>query len=94
MKQDGLLNQIKLFLEPEFAHLLTWDDVVLEAVAHHMADLMEASPIPYPQLEYVQELLMEDAWDMIRKITYGANNLKDYRTNSFAKSCASKSKRS
>lgn len=94
MKQDGLLNLVKLFLEPEYTHLITWDDVVLEAVAHHMADLMEIHPIPYPQLEYVQEHLMEDAWDMIRKITYGASNLRDYRTNSLAKVCASKSKRS
>lgn len=94
MKQDGLLNLVQLFLEPDYTHLNTWDDVALEAVAHHMADLMEINPIPYPHLEYVQEHLMEDAWDMIRKITYGASNLKDYRTNSLAKSSGSKSKRS
>lgn len=81
MKQDDLVYFVKQFLDSEHEHLLSLEDVVRESVAHCMAKMMESSPIPYPSLDLVQEHLMEDAWDIIRKITYGSLNLEDYRAS-------------
>lgn len=79
MRKDGLVLFIKKYLKPEFEHLETLEEVVLEAVGHYMADLMGMSPIPYPHMDHVQEHLMEDAWDIVRKVTYGSLTLQDYR---------------
>jgi hypothetical protein len=79
VKHDDLIYFIKKFLAPEHEHLNSLEDVVLEAVAQCMAKMMETSNIPFSALDLVQEHLMEDAWDIIRKITYGSLNLQDYR---------------
>lgn len=44
-----------------------------------MAELMEDSFIPHPHLDTVEEVLMEEAWDMLRKATYGSMTLKEFR---------------
>lgn len=79
MRHDELAFHIKKFLKPDYEHLQTLEDVVLEAVAHTMAKMMEISAIPFPKLDMVQEILMEDAWDIVRKLTYGSLNLEDFR---------------
>gem|GEM_PF-2111960 len=80
MKKDNLIINVKKFLSHENTHLNSLDDVAVEAVAYYyMAELMESACIPYPHQELVQEHLMEDAWDIIRKVTYGALSLQDYR---------------
>jgi len=77
--QDDLICFIKQFLSAEYDHLHSLDDVVLESVAHSMSNMLESANIPYSALDLVQEHLMEDAWDIIRKITYGSLNLQEYR---------------
>jgi hypothetical protein len=79
VKQDELVCFIKQFLRAEYDHLQSLEDVVLEAVAHSMSKMMESGNIPFRSLDLVQEHLMEDAWDIVRKITYGSLNLQDYR---------------
>jgi hypothetical protein len=79
VKQDDLTSLIKEFLGPQHHDLHSLDEVVLESVAHLMSQMMTISNIPYPMLDLVQEHLMEDAWDIVKKITYGSLNLQDYR---------------
>jgi len=79
VKHDDLIYFIKKFLTSDYEYLQSLEDVVLESVAHCMAKMMETSNIPFSAHDLVQEHLMEDAWDIVRKITYGSLNLQDYR---------------
>lgn len=87
MRNDQLTQFVKKYLSSEYSHLITLDNVVVEAVGDFMAELLAEAPIPYPKLDLVQEHLMEDAWDIIRKITYGSLTLEEYRlSQSFSES--------
>ncbi|MCS6838501.1 MAG: hypothetical protein NZ480_06595 [Bdellovibrionaceae bacterium] len=78
VKSDQLTQFIRRSLDTPSDHIKSFEDVVFESVAQMMADLMAQSHLPYPQLELIQEHLMEDAWDILRKMTYGCFTLEDY----------------
>lgn len=80
MLENILRKHLENFLSPRKKHIHNFEQVVFETVAHSIYDLMELGHIPYPFLEYTEEYLMEESWDLLRKITYGSWTLKDYRT--------------
>ena len=79
VKKDRLATLIKKHLDSEASRAGTFDELLIEAVGDYMAELMEFSFIPHPQMDLVEEVLLEDSWDILRKITYGSLSLEDYR---------------
>lgn len=70
---------IRRHLENTQARVQSFDEVVIEAVGDYMAFLMAEGFIPHHQLDATEEVLIEEAWDIMRKITYGSVSLSDYR---------------
>jgi hypothetical protein len=79
VKKDRLSLIIRKHLESTTNRSQTFDELIVEAVGDYMAELMDDSFIPHPALDNVEELLMEDSWDILRKMTYGSLSLEDYR---------------
>ncbi len=79
MQNDRLHLFIRKYLDAPNSGSECFDELIVEAVGDYMAELMEQSFIPYPQLDHVEEILMEECWDILRKITYGSLTLEDYR---------------
>lgn len=82
MKKDRLVLYIKKHLLSPHSRAECFDELVIEAVGDYMAELMETTFIPYSQLDAVEEVLLEDSWDILRKLTYGSLSLADYRKTS------------
>ena len=79
MKKDPLYLFIVKHLEETPERSESFEELIVEAVADYLAELMEISFIPHIQLDGVEEILMEDAWDILRKVSYGSLTLQDYR---------------
>jgi hypothetical protein len=81
VKKDRLAILVKKYLDNDSRRADTFDELLIEAVGDYMAELMEASFIPHSHLDMVEEVLLEDSWDILRKMTYGSLSLEDYRDN-------------
>lgn len=79
MKNDRLIILIKKHLDAQSSRCETFDELLIEAVGDYMAELMENAFIPHSQLDTVEEVLLEDSWDILRKLTYGSLSLEEYR---------------
>lgn len=79
VKKDRLALLVKKYLEADNRRAETFDELLIEAVGDYMAELMESSFIPHSHLDLVEEVLLEDSWDILRKLTYGSLSLEDYR---------------
>jgi hypothetical protein len=54
--------------------------VVHEAVASTIFELQHKSHTPYPHLDDLETFLTEEAWEILRKMTYGSLDLKDFHS--------------
>ena len=79
MKEDRLIVLIRKHLDAPANRAENFDELIIEAVGDYMSELMSESFIPHLHLDLVEEVLLEDSWDILRKITYGAVSLEDYR---------------
>lgn len=86
MKKDRLGHYIRKHLATDTERSQSFDELIVEAVGEYMAELMETGFIPGPQIDLVEEVLMEDSWDILRKITYGSLSLDAYRESQKRKS--------
>ena len=79
MKKDRLFLLVRKHVDSTSERSQSFEEVIVEAVGDHLAELMDDAFIPHMQLDAVEEVLMEEAWDMLRKLTYGSLTLQDYR---------------
>jgi hypothetical protein len=74
---DQLRHYLAYFLERP--QLGSFEDVVHEAVASTIFELQQDAHTPFQRLDDLEEFLTEEAWDALRKMTYGCLNLQDFR---------------
>ena len=79
VEKDRLHTLIRKHLDSPASRSQNFDELIVEAVGDYLSELMEQGFIPHPQLDLVEEVLMEESWDILRKITYGALSLAEYR---------------
>lgn len=79
MKKDRLNHYIRKHLNSEISRSANFDELLIEAVGEYMAELMQDAFIPATHMDLVEEVLLEDSWDILRKLTYGSLSLEDYR---------------
>lgn len=63
-----------------------FDSVIYESVGDYMAYLMEYGVVPFSQLDALEDFLTEDADELLKKLTYGCNNLEEFQINYFHRS--------
>ena len=79
MKKDRLYILVRKYVDSSSERSQSFEEVIVEAVGELLAEMMEHSFIPHMQLDAVEEILMEEAWDILRKLTYGSLTLQEYR---------------
>lgn len=82
VKRDRLLYEILSRLETTAKPYASEEALIHDAVAAYMAHLMESGNVPFRFLDELEKDLTEESWDIIRKKTYGAQGLRDYRRSS------------
>jgi hypothetical protein len=55
------------------------EELVQKVVVDYFLHLMEVGHIPQNMLDSVEELLVEEVWEMYRKKTYGSASVANYR---------------
>jgi|GEM_PF-7030610 hypothetical protein len=87
-----LKKYIQDFLKKEHPSIKNYEDVIFESVSYALADVMQLGHIPYRFLEITAEFLQEEAWDILRRVTYGSLTLEEYRILSHVKRAEKKKK--
>ena len=81
MKRDQLTSEIFDRLERTSNPYVSEEQLVHDAVAAYMAALMGQGNVPFHMLDELERDLKEEAWEIMKKKTYGHPALHDYRKN-------------
>lgn len=93
VKMEKILKKyLHIFLKKEQSAIKNYEELIFESVSYTLADMMQIGHIPYRFLEITAEFVQEEAWDLLRKITYGSLTLEEYRTLSHVKRAEKKKK--
>lgn len=79
VKLDRLTSEIIERLEKPGKPYVSEETLVHDAVAAYMAHLMEEGNVPFRLMDELEKDLKEEAWEILRKKTYGHPALHEYR---------------
>jgi len=83
MIENKLIEYVKKYSLTLDPHENNFDTVIYESVGDYMAYLMDKGIVPYSQLDALEDFLKEDAKDLLKKLTYGCQNLEEFQVNYF-----------
>lgn len=79
MAADLLFTLIEQQLEVKPKRQRKYEDLIHDVVAEYIFRLMNRGHIPHRFLDHLEKDLKEEAWDFLRKKTYGAMELEQYQ---------------